>query len=477
VALVGDDGRHVATAEVGYQLDSPRPGWAETDTAAWDTALFAALDRIGPALAATPPRAVGLAGQMHGVVLCDEAGRALRPAIVWPDRRAADAWPDRRAVGAWPDRRAGGVLERWRVLPEPVRARLANPLVPGMTGPVAAWLAVHEPEVLARTAVLLLPKDHLRRRLGGPPVTDRSDASATLLWDMPADDWSTAAVRAAAIPDRLLPRVVGSADVVAETDLSATTLSATTLSAMTGVPVVAGSADTPAALLAAGPLANDAVQVNLGTGAQVLRTVDRPPVRADPPVHVYADTASGWYAMAAVQNAGLALDWVRRLFGLTWPDLFELAARAPAGAGGVSFLPFLTGERGGVAPAGSTAAWLGMAAGTSRQDLVRAAVEGMVFAVCRAVELLDGGGLPVRLTGGGGRSGLVGQLLADALAVPVRRVAVPSASATGAAMLAARGLGMALPAAPERGAELSPGPAPAVRDAYERWSDRLTEAP
>jgi xylulokinase len=456
VALVAADGRALgttlATAEAGYPVDSPHPGWAETDTRAWDTALDTALERIAPAIAGTPPRAIGLAGQMHGVVLCDEAGRPLRPAILWPDRRAA------------------GELPRWQELPDPVRARLANPLVPGMTGPVAAWLTGHEPELVDRSAVLLLPKDHLRRgRLGGPPVTDRSDASATLLWDLPADAWSAAAVRAAGIPDRLLPRVVGSAEVVASTDLL------TAFGGPAGVPVVTGAADTPAALLAAGSLEAGTIQLNLGTGAQVLRTVDRPVVRPEPLVHLYADTGTGWYAMAAVQNAGLALDWVRRLFGLDWPAFFAAAGRAPAGAGGVSFLPFLTGERGGIAPAGSNAAWLGMAAGTSQAELARAAVEGVVFAVRRAVDLLDAAGLPVRLTGGGGRSDLVGQLLADTLEVPVRRLRVPGASATGAAILAARGVGVDLPATPSAGASFSPAPAPEVRAAYDRWSDRSAQ--
>jgi xylulokinase len=359
------------------------------------------------------------------------------------------------------------LLERWRALPEPVRARLANPLVAGMTGPVMAWLGEHEPGTVARANVLLLPKDYLRLSLGGPPVTERSDASATLLWDLPADTWSAAALRVAAVPDRLIPAVVASDQVVTETDRLAAH------GGLAGVPVVAGCADTPAALLAAGPLDGDTLQVNLGTGAQVLRAVDDPPVRADPPVHVYADSGAGWYAMAAVQNAGLALDWVRRLLGLDWPDLFAMAARVPAGAGGVSFLPFLTGERGGIAPADSRAAWLGMTAGTSRDELVRAAVEAMVFTVGRAVDLLEGGGRPVRLTGGGGRSDLVGQLLADALAVPVRRVTVPGASATGAAMLAARGVGVTLSPAAEYGPRLDPRPAGPLRAAYRRWLDRL----
>ncbi|MGC9665843.1 xylulokinase [Planosporangium sp. 12N6] len=452
VALVGADGRPLATAETGYPIDSPQPGWAQTDPRVWDAALDSALDQIGPALAAGAPRAVGVSGQMHGAVLCDAGGAAVRPAVLWPDRRATP------------------LLGRWRELPEAVRERLANPLVAGMTGPVMAWLAEHEPTTVARAEVLLFPKDYLRLRLGGPAVTERSDASATLLWDLPADTWSAPALRAASVPDRLVPPVVDSDRVVARTDRLAVH------GGPAGVPVVAGCADTPAALLATGPLTGGAIQVNLGTGAQVLRPVDRPPVGADPPVHGYADTGSGWYAMAAVQNAGLALDWVRRLFDLAWPDLFALAEGVPPGAGGVSFLPFLTGERGGVAPAGSRAGWLGMTAATARAELVRAAVEAMVFAVRRAVDLLDAAGHPVRLTGGGGRSDLVARLLADALEVPVRRVTVPGASATGAAILAARGVGIALPPAADYGPVLSPRSAPALLGAYRRWRDRLAVA-
>jgi xylulokinase len=449
VALVGADGGHLATADAGYPVDSPRTGWVQTDTDAWDTALDSALVRIAPALAANPPRAVGVTGQMHGAVLCDERGDAVRPAILWPDRRAADT------------------LDRWRALPEPARARLANPLVPGMTGPIVAWLAEHEPHALDRASVLLLPKDYLRRRLGGPPVTERSDASATLLWDLAGETWSAIALRVAALPLRLVPALARPDEVVGHTDRLAR------LGGPASVPLVAGSADTPAAVLAAGPLDTGGIQVNLGTGAQVLSVIDRPPVRADPPVHAYADAGSGWYAMAAVQNAGLALDWVRRLFGLDWADLLELAGRTAAGAGAVSFLPFLTGERGGIAPADSRAAWTGMTAGTSRAELVRAAVEAMVFTVCRAVDLLGAGGRPVRLTGGGGRSDLVLHLLADALDVPVHRVTVASASATGAAILAARGVGVTLPPTARHGTAVTPEPARALRIAYRRWLDRL----
>lgn len=446
LAVVGSDGVVVAEAESAYTVDSPRHGWAETDPSAWLVALSSSLDAILPALAGI--RAAGFAGQMHGAVLCAADGAALRPAVLWPDRRAV------------------GVLDQWRALPETDRACLANPLAPGMTGPILAWLAEHEPDTVSRASTVVLPKDYVRHRLGGAPVTDRSDASATLLWDVVADGWSPSAVTAAGISAALLPDVVASSEVVGEAtgDLA-------------GVPLVAGGADTPVALLAAGPLDPGTIHLNLGTGAQVLRPVSAPKPALDPPVHLYADADDGWYSMAAVQNAGLALSWVQRVFDVDWPDFVALAKQSSPGAGGVSFLPFVSGERGAIAPVGVRGAWVGMGVDTTRADLLRAAVEGMVFAIRRGVGLLGAYGEPVRLTGGGGRDPFVRQLLANTLGVPVRRIEVRSASATGAAILAARGVGIALPVAASAGAEVAPRPSDEVEAAYRLWTARVDAAP
>jgi xylulokinase len=247
------DARVVAEAERGYPVDRPAPGRAETEVRAWRRAFDEALSAVAPALAGTRIHALGLSGQMHGAVLVDDTGRALRPALLWADSRAMTE------------------LDLWRAMAEPDRAALANPLVPGMTGPLLAWLARHEPAVVAQAAAVLLPKDALRATLLPrlPPATDRSDASATLLWDVTTDDWSPAAVAASDVDPGLLPAVRPSAEV------------AGTAALLVGeVPVVTGGADTPLALLAAGtPVA----QVNLGTGAQLLGAGGSPPP-GPPPV-------------------------------------------------------------------------------------------------------------------------------------------------------------------------------------------------
>ena len=474
LALVGADGIALAESESPYQVVRRRPDWAETDPARWVEALDAAVEPIADRLRAIRLRGIGMTGQMHGAVLCDSTGRPVRPAVLWPDRRAETQ------------------LDRWRTLPPEVRDRLANPLVPGMTGPILSWLVEHEPETMARVDHVLLPKDHLRRMIGGGAGTDRTDASATLLWDVVGDDWSTAAVAGTGVPAGWLPPVVAPDTVVGQSTWLADRLGLPARE----VPVVAGAGDTPAALLAVSTASTDpaATQINLGTGAQVLRRIAEPYPVAAPTTHLYAAADHGWYAMAAVQNAGLALDWAIRVLGLSWPELVAAVRSTPAGAGGVSFLPFLTGERGGLARPTSHGGWLGLRAGTSRAELARAALEAMVFVVRRAAELLGPVGPAVRLTGGGGREPLVRQLIADSLGVLVLRTEVRSASATGAAALAAQAVGTPLAVRPssqasttptatiepatitEPAAIIEPRPNEALDESYRRWRDRIPAA-
>lgn len=442
---VAEDGQVVAESEAAYEVARPEPGRAEIDPQRWVDAVSDALQRLLPATDGTPPDGVGIDGQMHGLALVDDDGHAVRPAVLWPDRRAEP------------------VLTRWRALADEQRARLANPITPGMAGPILDWLQQHEPAAVAAATVALQPKDYVRLRLGGTAVGDRSDASATLLWDLPADQWAWDVVAALGLPDRLLPEIRPSADPDGQLRLSA----------LPELPLVVGAGDTPAALLAAGGLAPGEVQLNLGSGAQVLLGIDQPRPAADPLTHVYADAADAWYAMAAIQNAGLALSRMRRWLGLEWEPFYAAAQEGRPGGGGVSIYPFLTGERGGVASPTSRGAWLGLSDTTTRQDIVRAAVEGVMFAVRRGLDLLGAQPRTIRLTGGGGRNPFVAQLLADVTGALIVRVPDRSASALGAAMLAGRAYGLPVPPLQPDGPRYEPVPQPALFEAYERWLARL----
>jgi len=212
------------------------------------------------------------------------------------------------------------------------------------------------------------------------------------------------------------------------------------------------------------------VQVNVGTGVQVLGPIAAPSPADDPVVHCYADAVGGWYAMAALQNAGSAWEWVCGVLGFSSAELFEAAASVPAGAGGVTFRPFLTGERGGVAAPDDRGSWTGLSAGVTRLDLARAAVEGVVFAVAAAIALLDVRDEPVLLTGGGARPAVVPQLLADVLGRPVRPLLLRSASAVGAALLAGRGVGVVVEPRLPATVEVRPRSVSALRESRDRWA-------
>jgi xylulokinase len=451
LTLVGSDGAVVAEAEETYELDSAQPGYAEIDPQDWSRALDRCVDR----LAQTPDgghagvlAAVGFSGQMHGVVLTGPAGKPLRPAMLWPDRRAAE------------------VMGRWHDLAPEVRGALSNPLVPGMAGPLLTWLRDHEPALLG-DAQVASPKDWLRRQLtSGDAAGDRSDASATLLWDVVADDWSVPALELAGVCRSQLAVPLPS-DVVVGT---------TRLLGGDDVPVVTGAADTAAALVAlersdSGVLGDGGVVVNAGTGIQILRTGARPEARVDPKTHLYGDASGGWYEMLAIQNGGLALDWAQATLGASWLEAVTLAGDTAPGSSGATFLPFLTGERGGVAPLTPSAGWQHLTTSTGRAELLRAAFEAYAFTIRRGLEIIGSSEGPVLLTGGGGRDPWVRQLLADVLDRPVTYVTLRSVSGVGAAVLAARGVGADLQV-PTRTVEVEPAGAQArgaLDAAYARW--------
>jgi xylulokinase len=451
LTLVGDDGSVVAEAEETYELQAAQPGYAEIDPHDWSRALDRCVGRLtqtpGGGHLGVPVAAVGFSGQMHGVVLTDPSGQPVRQALLWPDRRAAS------------------VMDRWHDLAPEVRGALSNPLVPGMAGPLLTWLCDHEPALLS-DALVASPKDWLRRQLtSGDTAGDRSDASATLLWDVVTDDWSTRAVELAGVTRSQLP----------DTTPSDAVVGITRLLGGDDVPVVTGAADTAAALAAlersSGLLSDGGVVVNAGTGIQILRTGARPKARIDPKTHLYGDASGGWYEMLAIQNGGLALDWAQDTLGASWQEAVTLAGGAAPGASGATFLPFLTGERGGVAPVAPSAGWRHLTTSTGRAELLRAAFEAYAFTIRRGLELINAPEGPVLLTGGGGRDPWLRQLLADVLDRPVRFVTLRSVSAVGAAVLAARGVGVELDV-PANVVEVLPfgdRARGALDAAYERW--------
>ncbi|GGM11637.1 xylulokinase [Nakamurella endophytica] len=427
VVLTGPDGAVRAQAGADYPVTRPHPGWSETDPAAWWSAIRSAVAQVLAAEPGAAPVGIGLSGQMHGVVLADADGRPTRPAVLWADARA------------------GAETALYRELGPDTRPRLGNPVVPGMAGPQLAWLHRHEPAVVAASRWALQPKDWVRARLTGVVAAEPSDASATLLFDVLTGDWSDDVVAALGVRRELLPDLLPSAGAAAG---ALTGDTATELGLPAGIPVAAGAADTAAAALGSGLFVPGSVQLTVGTGVQVVSPAPTPTaasLSADPVAHLYRSaTADGWYAMGASMTGGQTLDWVRRMLGAEWVELYAAAGHRPE-PGDPVFLPHLVGERTPYLDTGLRGAWTGLAARHDRDLMLYAALEGVAFAAADALEALPGvpdDGRVLRIAGGGSVHPAWRRLLADVLRADLHAVDVPGASARGAALLGARAAGL-----------------------------------
>jgi xylulokinase len=454
------DGTVLGQGLAGYGVSTPRDGWAETDPEDWWQAACAAVrSALGPALAEVAGLAV--VGQMHGVVLCAERSVVLRPAILWLDRRAAAEAGD------------------YQRLPAGLRARLGNAPAAGMAGPILLWLSRHEPDAYRRARWMLPPKDWLRLRLTGEAATDPTDASGTLLFDIGRDTWATEVARALGLRAGLLPPLRASAQVAGYLQPAA----ARQLGLRPGLPVATGAADTAASLLAAA-LPPGWGLLTLGTGGQLIvpenplpdspspdsPSPDSPspddtfpdntnPYYPDPEgrISLFRAVGTGTYRLAGAQNVGVTLDWVRRTLGASWDELYGTAAR-PWQAGTPVFLPYLASERGDDHDAGGT--WAGLTLAHQRDDLMRAALEGVAFLLRDHLEAMRAAGARparIQLAGGGTAHPAWRQLLADALGVPLYPGGAGWLTARGATIIAARAAGLVTGAGTtDRSAEKSP---------------------
>jgi xylulokinase len=421
------DGEILGRGRAGYRVVSPGEGLAETDPAEWWRATVAAVrEALADASADVEVAAVGVDGQMHGVVLAGDDGNAVRPAILWLDRRA-------EAEAA-----------RYGELPAELTRPLGNQASAGMAGPMLSWLAVREPDVLRRARWALQPKDWLRMRLTGLAATDPTDASGTLLFDLARGVWADGLIDALGLPAEKLPPVLRATEVAGHL-LSGP---ANELGLTPGIPVAVGAADTAAALYAA-DLDAGRTLLTVGTGGQWMvpegefRPVRNTNLFRSVDAGAAGESAVGgrFYRLAPVQNAGVALDWVRGVLGVTWQQLYDTAGR-PWRADTPVFLPYLARERWDPATAG---AWEGLTLGHDRDDLARGAIEGVAFLLRKRLDDLRAAGHQpeaVLLGGGGATHPAWRQLLADVLALPLYPADTSWLSAAGAARVAAAAAGM-----------------------------------
>jgi xylulokinase len=395
---LSDDGRVLASATESYPLSTPQPGWAEQDPELWWTAAQRLLDVL-------PDGPLGLSGQMHGLVVLDEHGAVLRPAILWNDQRTA-------AECAEIERRVG--LERLIEL-------TGNRALTGFTAPKLLWLRTHEPQTYARIRHILLPKDYVRYRLTGELTIDAADASGTLLFDVARRCWSDEVCAALEIPLEWLPEAHESTE-------------------------VAAAGDQAAAALGVGIVEPGRISVVLGTSGVVFAVLPEYAADARARVHVFCHAVpSTWHAMGVMLSAAGSLAWLAGVVGAEYGALDEEALRWPPGTEGLLFAPYLAGERTPHADPDARGAFTGLSVRHDRGALARAVLEGVAFGLRDSLELLRALGVQAevgRVSGGGARSELWLKIVASVLQLPLERTESEEGSAYGAALLAGVRAGM-----------------------------------
>ena len=467
VVAVDGEGRVVAQAAQPYPLHVPQPGWSEQDPADWWAAADACVRRVVHALGGGDGvRGIGLCGQMHGLVALDAEDRVLRPAVLWNDQRSAAECEEVTAA-------AGGL--------DALLDLVGNRMLPGFTVSKVLWMRRHEPELFARTAHVLNPKDHLRLLLTGDHATDVSDASGTGLFDVRHRRWSGELLRLLDLSPALLPTVVESTDVTG--CLLPEVAAAWGLPA--GTPVVGGGGDSVLQTTSMGVLDPDVHGIVLGTagllGAAETRCPDNPGGRFQVSC---GNEAGRWHVMGVSLNAGGTFAWLRQaLSGLTdgaeldFDRLSELAGSVPPGSEDLLFLPYLSGERCPHVAPDARGSWFGLTGRHGAGHLVRSVMEGVVLNLAEVRSVLAEAGVTasrLRVSGGGARHDVWLRLLADVLDEEVATVVgAEHGGAFGAALLAGvgtgrwAGLGEALQVVTE---ERTTRPDPAVRATYDRLS-------
>jgi xylulokinase len=411
-------------------IRSEHIGWAEQEPEDW---WRAAREAIRGALAASEARgsdieAIGLTGQMHGCVMLDADGKVLRPALIWCDQRTQPQCD-------WLTEKIG--FERLIEL-------TCNPALPNFTLTKLLWVREHQPEIFAKIAHVLCPKDYVRYRLTGEFAMDMQEASGTLLLDVAHRRWSAEVAEEAGIPMQWLPKLFEGPEICAR--VSDAGAEATGLAA--GIPVAAGAGDQGAGAVGMGILAPGSLSATIGTSGVVFAATDAPIKDRLGRLHTFCHAAPGrWHVMGVTNGAGLSFRYFRDTFapGSSYEELTAKAAEAPAGSDGLMWAPYLFGERTPHLDPNARAAFVGVTASHTEGHFIRAILEGVAYSMRDTLTLFAELRVPVkaiRLGGGGARGPLWRQIQADVYGHPVELLEAEEGGAFGAALLAGTGIGV-----------------------------------
>lgn len=419
--LVDEVGRVLNTVTKEYPLSFPRPGWSEQGPAHWWQACLAGVPELLAGFDAKQVAGIGVGGQMHGLVALDAAGNVLRPAILWNDgRTAAQVDYLNETVG-------NDKLSAWT----------GNIAFAGFTAPKLLWMRQNEPDLFARIAKILLPKDYLVYRLTGVHATDYSDASGTLLLDVAHKRWSSEMLDLCGVTEAQMPTLFDSWQPVG----TLTAAAATALGLPTDVVVCAGAGDNAAAAIGTGTVGEGRCNISLGTSGTVFISSEQ--FRVDPhnALHAFAHADGGFHLMGCMLSAASCNKWWMEdiLHDGDYAAAQEAIVPEKLGRSHVFYLPYLMGERSPINDTNARAVFLGMTMDTTRADMTQAMLEGVAFALRDSVEVARSLGLDISrstLCGGGSRSPLWRTILANVLGIPLDLPATEQGPGYGAALLA-----------------------------------------
>ncbi|HNS31978.1 MAG TPA: xylulokinase [bacterium] len=429
VVITDTGGNTVKTASVEYPLLTPRPGWAEQDPSEWwkasQKAIRQALDSSG--IKPVNIKCIGLTGQMHGAVFLDSRNRVLCPAILWCDQRTAEECIEiNEKVGA------GRIFEI-----------TANPVLTGFQSPKILWLRKNLPKLYRKVKKILLPKDYLRFLLTGAFATDVSDASGTSLLDIKKRKWSEEILRKLDIQSDFLPGCFESAEITG--NITGKASLATGLKKDT--PVVAGAGDQAAGGIGSGIAEEGLFSISLGTSGVVFAHSDKILADTGRRLHTFCHAVPNkWHLMGVMLSAGGSLRWLRdNIVNEPYEAMTSMAGKIKEGSEGLIFLPYLTGERCPYPDPAARGVFFGISLKHGREHFIRAVMEGITFGLKDSLNIMKKTGLSpgkkLRVSGGGARSPLWCQMMADIFNNCTVRLTCEEGPAYGAALIAGAGIG------------------------------------
>jgi xylulokinase len=426
--IINIKGQVLGVGSTPLTVSTPKPLWSEQDPEAWWQGTIASIRQVleKTGVSSSQIAAIGLTGQMHGLVILDDKGKVLRPAILWNDQRTGEQCDEIRA----------------RIGKEQLIQTTGNDALTGFTAPKILWVKEHEPEVFAKICHILLPKDYIRYRLTDIFAMDKADGSGTILFDLKQRTWSPEILAALDIPRQWLPTTYEGPEFTGRVSQEASEL--TGLKA--GTPVAAGGGDQSAQAVGVGAVRPGVIALTVGTSGVVFATTPSALVEPQGRLHAFCHAVPGmWHFMGVMLSAAGSLQWYRDTLApdISFDDLLKEAETAPAGSEGLQFLPYLSGERTPYPDPLARGAFIGLTTRHQRGHITRAVLEGVSFGLKDSFQLIQHAGLgrvtQVRASGGGMKGSLWRQILSDVLETELVELNTTEGAGFGAALLAGVG--------------------------------------